>query len=95
MTDSCNICLWNASRDAQPGDALDCTIGGPYWPRTRGDAIPATVVECPSSYHHLTARIEGLRVDNGYRVSRDLFESAVVEFGINDNGRACTSLWWK
>ena len=95
MREPCNIRLWGASLDAQPGDALDCTIGGPCWPSSRGDAITATVVECPSSYSSLTACIEGLRVDSGYRVSRDLFESAEVEFFINRDGRACTSLWWK
>jgi hypothetical protein len=95
MSESCNIRLWGASLDAQSGDALDCTIGGPWWPRARGDAIAATVVECPSSYHSLKARIEGLRIHPNYRASRDLFECAEVEFFINRNGRACTSLWWK
>lgn len=94
MRESCNIRLWGASRDAQPGDILDCTIGGPFWPASRADAIPATVVECPSGYHSLKARLEGLRIDANHRVSRDLFESAEVEFFININGQACTLLWW-
>ena len=95
MTDSCNLRLWDASRDAKPGDVLDCTIGDVYWPPARGDAIPATVTECPSSYGSLKARIVGLRDHGNARVSRDLFEAADVEFFINRDGRACTSLRWE
>jgi len=69
------------------GDELKCNVGG----------VPgvATVTESTPDKSRVVARVSGLHRHANWSVSRDLFDSVVMSFHINRDGRASSSLNWK
>lgn len=85
----CDICLIGVCLPVEKYQELCCTVDGV--------AHSAQAIEYPTGEYHrmVKVRVDGLQEVKGRKVTPNLFENIEIEFFVNMDGAAKTSVRWK